>query len=117
MRAGLASTDDRSETLAQASAGGTFWLTILFAFELIAVALLRLPYDLGFNAFAFADRGSWLTGVALTAQGRRPAIDFGYTYGLLPIWFSRGWFYLWGATPQAYQAANVLGSLAIGWGI
>jgi hypothetical protein len=90
---------------------------MLFAAELIAVAILRIPYDLGFNAFAFADRGSWLTVVALAEQGRRPAIDFGYTYGLLPIWLSSGWFHLWGATPHAYQTANVIVSLTMGWAI
>ena len=89
----------------------------MFGVELIAVALLRIPYDLGFSAFAFADRGSWLTVVALAEQGRRPAVDFGYTYGLLPIELSSGWFHLWGATPHAYETANVIVSLTMGWAI
>jgi len=102
---------------AEKSVAGTLRLSILFVAELIAVAILRIPSDLGFTAFAFADRGSWLTLVAYTQKGQRPGVDFGYTYGLLPIWLSSGWFHLFGATPYAYQAANWIGTLLIGWAI
>ena len=30
--------------------------------------------------------------MALVEQGRRPTIDFGYPYGLLPIWIGSAWF-------------------------
>jgi hypothetical protein len=108
-----ARVDDRETAAGRLD--GTRRLTLLLAAEVILLAILRLPYDLGFTAFAFGDRGSWLTVDTLVASGRLPAIDFGYPYGLLPIWLSRGWFSLFGATPVAYQAANLLITLTMAW--
>ncbi|HXR25483.1 MAG TPA: hypothetical protein VN742_08995, partial [Candidatus Binataceae bacterium] len=102
---------------APAAATSTRRLAILLGVEVILIAVLRIPYDLGFTAFAFGDRGSWMTVMALVAQGRRPTIDFGYPYGLLPIWLGSGWFHLCGTTPRAYQAANLMLGLAMAWAI
>ncbi len=113
----MSATNKEVTVQAGNSAARALPLVILFAAELLALAILRIPSDLGFNAFAFADRGSWLTVVAYAQQGQRPGVDFGYTYGLLPIWISSGWFHLFGATPYAYQAANATGSLLIGYAI
>jgi hypothetical protein len=115
----VAATPDRPANLARAAAAetGASRLAILLGIEVVAIALLRIPYDLGFTAFAFGDRGSWMTVMALVAEGRRPTIDFGYPYGLLPIWLGSGWFHLLGATPRTYQVANVLLGLAMAWAI
>ena len=55
--------------------------------------------------------------MALVEQGRRPTIDFGYPYGLLPIWIGSAWFQLLGVTPRAYQTANVMLGLTMAWAI
>ena len=99
------------------AATSTGRLAILLGVEVIVIALIRIPYDQGFTAFAFGDRGSWMTVMALVAEGRRPTIAFGYPYGLLPIWLGSGWFHLCAATPRAYQAANVILGLAMAWAI
>jgi hypothetical protein len=115
----LAAIPDRPSGLARTAVAATSTrrLAILLGVEVILVAVLRIPYDLGFTAFAFGDRGSWMTVMALVAQGRRPTIDFGYPYGLLPMWLGSGWFHLFSATPRAYQAANVMLGLAMAWAI
>lgn len=91
----------------------TALLAGVFAIEMIAVALQRLPRDLSFNAFAFADPGSWIAVQYVTAHGARPGVDFGYLYGLLPILIGRGWFGLFGLTPWAYEAAMIVCGLLI----
>lgn len=115
----MAATPDKPTNPARAAAAetGTSRLAILLGVEVIVIAILRIPYDLGFTAFAFGDRGSWMTVMALVAGGRRPTIDFGYPYGLLPIWLGRGWFHLLGATPRTFQMANVLLGCAMAWAI
>src|SRR6202043_881867 len=65
-------------------------LFFLFSIELIALMIARLPETMNFEAFAFGDRGANLTLQYLVAHGYRPAIDFGYHYGLLPILVGHG---------------------------
>jgi hypothetical protein len=85
-----------------------YLLWLAFSLELIAIAVARIPHDLAFFSFAFADRGSWLTVQYLAAHGRSPGISFGYAYGLLPIALGQLWFGAFGLTPNAYQALIVL---------
>lgn len=85
--------------------------------EVILIGILRLPFDLSFISFAFADRGSWLTVCDLVAHGARPGVDFGYCYGLFPIFLSSGWFKVLGATPFAYQAFMAGCGLVMAWAI
>ena len=59
-------------------------LFAVFASELTILAIVRLPQNLYFGSFAFCDPGSNLTLRFLVAHGYRPAVDFGYPYGLLP---------------------------------
>jgi len=106
-----------SQAASPTTGTGAVRLWLLLNLELLIIAALRLPHDLGFNAFAFGDRGSWLTLHYLVTHGGRPALDFGYQYGLLPIWLSEIWFGLFGATPHAYQAAMVVCGLLITWPI
>jgi hypothetical protein len=85
--------------------------------EMLACALFRLPTDLGFDANAFGDRGDFLSIAYLVGHGSRPAIDFGYHWGLLPIMLAQAWFALFGATAQANEAIMVLCTLMVAIGM
>jgi len=93
----------------------TLWA--VYALEVLIVAVLRIPHDLGFFTFAFGDRGSWLVVQYLTARGYRPTIDFGFPYGLLPVMFGSAWFRVCGLTPAAFKLAMVAGGIAMAWGM
>jgi hypothetical protein len=93
------------------------WLSLLFGAETLAYALFRLPTDLGFDANAFADRGDFLSISYLVAHGSRPALDFGYHWGLAPILLARIWFRIFGATPKANEAIMVLCALLVAVGV
>lgn len=93
------------------------WLFLPLAAELIALAVVRLPYGLDFDAFAFSDIGSNFTVQHLVSLGLKPGIDFGYPYGLLPILAGRIWFSLFGMTPIAYQASMVVCGLVVVWAL
>jgi hypothetical protein len=92
-------------------------LFALLAIELIALAVIRLPYGLDFDAFAFSDIGSNFTIQRLVVLGQRPAIDFGYHYGLLPILLGKIWFSVFGMTPIAYEASMVVWGLVVVWAL
>jgi hypothetical protein len=94
-----------------------FWLSLLFCTETLAYALIRLPTDLGFDANAFGDRGDFLSISYLVAHGSRPAIDFGYHWGLVPIMLAQVWFAIFGATPRANEAIMVVCALLVAVGI
>jgi hypothetical protein len=93
------------------------WLCCLFGAETLAYAMVRLPTDLGFDANAFGDRGDFLSISYLVAHGSRPAIDFGYHWGLAPIMLAQWWFALFGATPQTNEAIMVVCALLVAIGI
>ena len=92
-------------------------LFLLFSIELIALMIARLPETMSFENFAFCDRGANLTLQYLVANGLRPAIDFGYHYGLLPILLARGWFAIFGASPIAYQLAMLACNILFAWAL
>jgi hypothetical protein len=93
-------------------------LCLLFGAEkTLAYALFRLPTDLGFDANAFGDRGDFLSISNLVGHGSRPAIDFGYHWGLVPIMLAQAWFVLFGATPQTNEAVMVVCALLVAIGV
>jgi hypothetical protein len=94
-----------------------FGLSLLFVVETLAYAIFRLPTDLGFDANAFGDRGDFLSISYLVAHGSRPAIDFGYHWGLAPIMLAQLWFGLFGATVRANEAIMVVCALMVAIGI
>jgi hypothetical protein len=102
---------------ASSKSRSALWLSLLFGAETLAYALIRLPTDLGFDANAFGDRGDFLSIAYLVGHGSRPAIDFGYHWGLLPIMLSQAWFALFGATPQANEAIMAVCALLVAVGI
>jgi hypothetical protein len=92
-------------------------LFIIFAAGLLAIDVARRPVDMFFDRFAFFDNGANLTLQYLTSIGYRPAIDFGYHYGLLAALIGRVWFACLGATPAAYQWAMVTGAVLFAWAL
>src|ERR1700731_681468 len=92
-------------------------LFIIFAAELLAIDVARRPVDMFFDRFAFFDTGANLTLQYLTSIGYRPAVDFGYHYGLLAALIGRGWFGCLGATPFAYQWLMVTGGVLFAWAV
>ncbi len=96
---------------------GVRTLSILFLSEAIVLALLQLPGSLDWTTFAFMDQGANLSVQTLLDRGLVPTVDFGYTYGLLPLLIGRFWFGLLGATPVAYAAMMVIVNLLIAWGL
>ena len=99
-------------------ASGHGWLLcLLLGAETLAYAIFRLPTDLGFDANAFGDRGDFLSIAYLVGHGSRPAIDFGYHWGLVPILLAQAWFALFGATVQANEAIMVICALMVAIGM
>jgi hypothetical protein len=90
-------------------------LWVIFAVELLALGIARRPSDMYFDRFAFFDQGANLTLQYLTSIGYRPAIDFGYHYGLLGALIGKVWFGFFGATPAAYQWAMATGAVLFAW--
>ena len=91
-------------------------LFAVLAVEAVAIFVFRLPQTLTFDNFAFFDTGSNLTAQYLISHGYRPALDFGYPYGLLPLLFGRVWFGVCGLTPIACVAVTPLIDILIIWG-
>ncbi len=102
---------------AQAPRRNALKLWLLFSAETILFAIIRLPLDLNFNAYAFGDRGSFLTVCYLAAHGGRPAVDFGYPYGLLTILVAQAWFRVFGLTPQVGELAMLACAFLGAWGL
>jgi hypothetical protein len=92
-------------------------LFVIFAAGLLAIDIARRPSDMFFDRFAFFDNGANLTLQYLTSIGYRPAIDFGYHYGLLAVLIGRVWFGCLGTTPAAYQWAMVTGAVLFAWAL
>ena len=102
---------------AQAPYRSALRLWLLFSAELILFAIVRLPLNLSLDAYAFADRGMFPTVCYLVTHGRRPTLDFGYPYGLLPILLMQGAFHLFGWAPLAHETAMGACAFASSWGM
>lgn len=89
----------------------------LFAIEVAALTIIRLPASMQFDVFAFSDPGANLTAQYLIDRGYRPVVDFGYLYGLLGLLAGRVWFALTGRTPWSYEAAMCAASILIVWAL
>jgi hypothetical protein len=90
---------------------------VIFAIEAVAIEIARLPVDMGFSRFAFFDYGANLSLQSLIATGYRPAIDFGFAYGLLGVLIGKVWFVCFGLTPAAYQGAMLSGAILFAWAL
>ncbi len=92
-------------------------LTLLFGAEVVPLDILQAPAFMRLVTFACSDSGANLVAPHLLARGLRPAVDFGYIYGLLPLLLGRIWFGLFGTAPIAYQAACTVCGLLIAWAL
>jgi len=109
--------DEARPSTGQPLSLGARQLFAIFAFELLAIDIARRPSDMFFDRFAFFDNGANLTLQYLISVGYRPAIDFGYNYGLLAALIGRAWFGWLGATPAAYQWAMLTGAVLFAWAL
>jgi hypothetical protein len=91
-------------------------LAALLIIEVVALTLLQAPNELFFR-FAFSDSGTSLTIDDLVRRGFRPAIDFGYIYGLLPLLINRIGFAIFGASPRTCWWAALLCNGVMAWGL
>jgi hypothetical protein len=94
----------------------TCGLAALFIAEVVALTLLQAPNELFFR-FAFGDSGTSLTIDDLVRRGFRPAIDFGYIYGLLPLLINHIGFAVLGTSPRTCWWATLLCDIALAWGL
>ncbi len=92
-------------------------LAVLLSLEVIVLNIIFLPSTMNFNFWAFYDQGANLVVQYLIRAGYRPAVDFGYPYGLLPLPFGRVWFDTFGATPAACLAAMALCAVLVAWAL
>ena len=113
----LSATSIGADRVAKGSPRLQSRLFAVLAAELIALAFIRLPYGLDFDAFAFSDIGSNFTIQHLLSQGQSPGLDFGYPYGLLPVLAGKIWFSLFGMVPIAYEASIVACGLVVVWAL
>jgi hypothetical protein len=96
-----------------------FWiiaLTIVLGSEVLAVAAFQAPFQ-RFDRFAIFDSGGELAIQDLIRRGARPGVDFGYLYGLLPLFLSRLWYTLAGLTPGGYRAQVLVCMMISAWGL
>jgi hypothetical protein len=89
---------------------------MFFAVEVAVLTAFNTPNE-RFTRFAYCDSGSDLTIQALIARGLRPTIDFGYIYGLLPVWINSLWQAVFGTSPSACRGASFVCNLALAWGL
>src|SRR5713101_2853964 len=89
----------------------------LFATLLMGIEFFELPANFTFDQFAFCDAGGNLTVQCLIAHGLRPAIDFGYHYGLLPLAITKAWFAILGTSPSAYLALMGAANIVMAWAL
>jgi len=94
----------------------TIWLTAMLCLEVLLVAIFQSP-SLRFDQFAFWDSGGELAIQDLMRRGYRPALDFGYLYGLLPLLVGRLWYGLAGLSPESYRVQILTCMMLSAWGL
>jgi hypothetical protein len=98
---------------------GPAWLTVLtvgLAAEVLAVTAFQAPF-MTIVRFVWMDSGGELAMQDLMSRGFRPAVDFGYPYGLLPLLIGRAWYGLAGLSPWAFRVEVTACMLVSAWGM
>jgi hypothetical protein len=91
--------------------------SLVFAAETGILIALRWNQYFLFDEYASLDQGSVLAVNHLIGRGLRPEVDFGYSYGLLPLLAGRAIFRPAGAHPLPYAIAIASIELALAAGI
>jgi hypothetical protein len=89
----------------------------LFLGEVLLMLLMQLPGVADFQKFGFYDEGAWLHLDRLFADGARPTIDVGYSYGALPLLLTRAWCAAVGRTPWAFIGFVTVCNIGSAWGL
>jgi hypothetical protein len=84
---------------------------------MLAFAALKLPTIARLENFLFLDWGANLSVQDLIDRGERPAIDFFYPYGLLPLAIGRAWLAAVGRAPWGYLLAVAACHVLACWGL
>jgi hypothetical protein len=92
------------------------WLTALFVTLVFAVSAFQAPLQ-RFDQVAFLDSGGELAVQDLIRRGFRPTIDFGYQYGLVPLFVDRLWFGIAGIEPWALRIELMACAVLSAWGM
>jgi hypothetical protein len=91
-------------------------LMLLLVVVLFAVQALQAPLR-RFDRFAVFDSGGELAIQDLIRRGYRPSIDFGYLYGLLPLFLGRLWYGVAGLTTETYRTLVIACMVFSIWGL
>lgn len=95
---------------------GATWLTAMLCIEVLLIAVFQTPF-LRFDRFAFMDSGGELAIQDLMRRGYRPALDFGYLYGLLPLLLGRLWYGLAGLSAGSFRVQILACMMLSAWGL
>ncbi len=91
-------TESTNQKADSASNPTLSWPFLIGLFLIVTLRIvLVLPSILDFRNFAFRDIGSFQTVDRLIGLGLRPAVDFGFTYGLLPVLLQHIYLAIFGA--------------------
>jgi hypothetical protein len=92
------------------------WLAVLLIALVFAAMAFQTPLQ-RFDRIAFFDAGGALAIQDLIERGYRPAIDFGYPYGLLPLFLDRLWYGIAGLGPSALRVEVITWAVFSAWGM
>jgi hypothetical protein len=95
----------------------TALLAAVLACSLLVALAADWPNAMRFTYTAFEDRGGTLMVQSLLRKGMKPAVDFYYPYGLLPLLVARAWFAIFGASVIAEVSFMALCNVFVAWGL
>ncbi len=92
------------------------WLTALLVTGVLAAMAFQTPLQ-RFDRIAFFDAGGALVIQDLIKRGFRPSIDFGYPYGLLPLFLDRLWYGIAGIGVGTLRIEVITFAVFSAWGM
>jgi hypothetical protein len=86
-------------------------MVAILIIEVCGLYVLQFPLLYNFDKFAFWGWGAYLVAHHLFQAGYRPFSDFGWEYGLLPLFIQEKWFRVFSASPASFIALSLPCSL------